>query len=148
MGDGVDGMNHGRWNESWSMQSMRVDGLPQGSPSGCIQKSKSERHLCPQRHHEFKELMLTRLASLKPLPRMPLVILGYVLPQPTLDDTDIRYIHVSALLLPNCHPPSRTVDPSRASHPPSRTQEYYPPLTLTLEHHLPLTLHRAMTNVD
>ena len=51
---------------------MRVDGLPQGSPSGFIQKTKNKRHFCLQRHHEFKELMLTRLASLKPLTRMPL----------------------------------------------------------------------------
>ena len=37
---------------------MRVDGLPQGSPSGFIKpekRTKSKRHFCPQRHHEFKE---------------------------------------------------------------------------------------------
>ena len=31
-----------------------------------------KRHFCPRRHHEFKELMLTTLASQKPLTRMPL----------------------------------------------------------------------------
>jgi hypothetical protein len=49
-----------------------VGGLPHGRPSGFIHKTKSKRHFCPQRHHEFKELMLTRLESLKPLTRMPL----------------------------------------------------------------------------
>ena len=32
-----------------------------------LYKTKSKRHFWPQRHHEFKELMLTKLASLKPL---------------------------------------------------------------------------------
>jgi hypothetical protein len=30
-------------------------------------KTKSTRHFWHQRHHEFKELMLTKLASLNPL---------------------------------------------------------------------------------